>query len=372
MKKNLLLTTALASSLVVAGSGAIAQTTITGDMALTYAALSYKDNSTNGFSRRGAMRETQLNVTNTGKLNNGMGYAMGFALEFDGTGYAVGRQTAVIDNSISNENVYFDLLFGPTTVTVGVDHAPRGYASVVPQVYNIVDLAPIAGSATSFVVGGGVVESFGAGVNHKFMGLTASAYYTPKLRDTGQAETTSLGAGAENSAYELGLAGTIQGTGLSVKAFTSNSKKRDSLMGGDIESTVLGLGYNFGNFAIGAEYIEDRNNHQFSNQAASLTSQTGTTSGYNTLTRVEKTKWAGVSYNIDNNSSVSVGQFKTELGGSVKATTQGDEKMTAVQYGYNFGPVGLSLSYMKFENMNYVTALTASGDMGIARLTAKF
>jgi len=370
MKKNLLLTTALASSLVVAGSGAIAQTTITGDMALTYAALSYKDNSGNGFSRRGAMRETQLNVTNTGKLNNGMGYAMGFALEFDGTGYAVGRQTAVIDNSISNENVYFDLLFGPTTVTVGVDHAPRGYASVVPQVYNIVDLAPIANSATSFVVGGGVVESFGAGVNHKFMGLTASAYYTPKLRDTGQTETTSLGAGAENSAYELGLAGTIQGTGLSVKAFTSNSKKRDSQMGGDIESTVFGLGYNFGKFAIGAEYIEDRNNHQFSNQEG--ISNQATTSGYNTGTRVEKTKWAGVSYNIDKNSSVSVGQFKTELGGSVKAATQGDEKVSAVQYGYNFGPVGLSLSYLKFENMNYATALTASGDMGIARLTAKF
>jgi len=368
MKKQLLITTALVSAVVGSGD-AIAQTTVTGNMELTYAAKSIKDTSAaNTNSRRHFLRETQINVQNKGKLNNGIDYAAGFALEFDGRGSSGGRQTYAIDNSISNENVYLDLIFGNTTLTMGVDHAPRGYASAVPQVYSSIDLAAATGSATSFVIGGGVVESAGFGVNHKFMGLTASAYYAPTLASTGGESINTLTSDInENSAYELGIAGTLANTGLTVKAFTSNSKKKQADMGGDIESITYGVGYNFGKFAIGAEFIEDKNNHSRANVA------TGTViAGYSTHTRTERTKYYGVSYNIDKNSSVSLNQFKTELGGSIKAATNGDEKYTTLSYGYNFGPVGLSVSLQKFENTNYVTASSASGDMGIVRVTANF
>ena len=363
MKKNLLITTALVSAVV--GGHASAQTTITGNMELTYAALSAKETT---FSRRGLMRETQINVQNKGKLA-GVDYAAGFALEFDGRGAAGGAQSFTVDNSISNENVYLDLIFGNTTLTMGLDHAPRGYASTVPQVYSAIDLASATGSATSFVIGGGVVESAGFGVNHKFMGLTASAYYAPQLTQTGGESVAGIPATVnENSAYEVGVAGTLQGTGLSVKAFTSNSKKKQTAeMAGDIESINYGVGYNFGKFAIGVEYIEDKNNNSRANISSGVQY-----AGLSTSTRTEKTKYYGVSYNIDKNSSVSLNQFKTELSGAQKKTTHGDEKYTTLAYGYNFGPVGLSVSLMKFENANYVTASTASGDMGIVRLTANF
>lgn len=364
MKKNLLITTALVSAVV--GGHASAQTTITGNMELTYAALSAKENT---FSRRGLMRETQINVQNKGKIA-GVDYATGFALEFDGRQSSGGAQSFTVDNSISNENVYLDLIFGNTTLTMGLDHAPRGYASAVPQVYSTIDLAQAAGTATSFVIGGGVVEFAGFGINHKLMGLTASAYYAPQLTQTGGESVAGIPVLVnENSAYEIGVAGTLQGTGLTVKAFTSNSKKKlvGTEMAGDIESVNYGVGYNFGNFAIGVEYIEDRNNHSRANISTGVQY-----AGISTATRTEKTKYYGVSYNIDKNSSVSLNQFKTELGGSIKAATHGDEKFTTLSYGYNFGPVGMSVSLMKFENANYVTSSTAQGDMGIVRLTASF
>ena len=156
MKNKLLITSALAGSLM-AGSIANAQTyyekgnnygqsttTVGGDLALTYSAIRKTGgtitNSTAGVnSTRGFGRESQLNISNRGKLSNGMDYAAGFSLEFDGTGTA-STQNATEAPSISNENVYFDLIAGNTTLTAGVDHIQRGYNGAIPQVYNITEM----------------------------------------------------------------------------------------------------------------------------------------------------------------------------------------------------------------------------------------
>ncbi len=91
MKNKLLLSTALIGSMV-AGELAIAQTTVTGNLAITYNALNKKLPS--GLSTRGLGRESQLNIQNKGKLNNGMDYAAGFSLEFDGQDGALRDQGA--------------------------------------------------------------------------------------------------------------------------------------------------------------------------------------------------------------------------------------------------------------------------------------
>jgi len=82
--KNILLTSALAGSLMFLGSNAIAQTKIDGTLVVGYKSVSQDlaANKINGKSGFG--REAQLNVSNSGSLNNGMKYAAGFALEFDG------------------------------------------------------------------------------------------------------------------------------------------------------------------------------------------------------------------------------------------------------------------------------------------------
>ena len=81
--KKLLLSTALTGVLIT--TSAIAQTSVTGNMTIGHRATSEKGalgvNATS--SKRGMLAETQLNVQNKGKLNNGMDYAAGFALEFD-------------------------------------------------------------------------------------------------------------------------------------------------------------------------------------------------------------------------------------------------------------------------------------------------
>jgi hypothetical protein len=92
MNKKLLLSTALVSGMIT-GSSAIAQTTVSGSLDLHYRA---HKNSIALTSNEGMGRETQLNIANKGKLNNGWDYLAGFSLEFDGNprNPVVGTQTA--------------------------------------------------------------------------------------------------------------------------------------------------------------------------------------------------------------------------------------------------------------------------------------
>ena len=107
MKKTLLISSALASGIIYSGS-ALAQTTVSGQLDLHYKAMSFDGAGTS--SVRGIGREAQLNVQSKGKLNNGMDYAAGFSLEFDGqngspTSGTNSNASSTETNTVSNENV---------------------------------------------------------------------------------------------------------------------------------------------------------------------------------------------------------------------------------------------------------------------------
>jgi hypothetical protein len=106
MKNKLLITSALASVLAFA-SAANAQTTVSGNLALSYKALSNDTAAGNIQSGRGFGKESQINLTNKGKLSNGMDYAAGFSLEIEGD-----TTGAPADWS---ENTYIDIICGNTT-----------------------------------------------------------------------------------------------------------------------------------------------------------------------------------------------------------------------------------------------------------------
>ena len=80
-----MLTTALASLIT---SGAIAQTTITGEARVSYKALTMDKNTTNLGTKNtqyGFGAEQQINIQTKGKLNlGGLDYAAGFSIENDG------------------------------------------------------------------------------------------------------------------------------------------------------------------------------------------------------------------------------------------------------------------------------------------------
>jgi len=367
MKNKLLVTTALVGGLLTGSS--FAQTTVTGDLALTYNALNKKI--AGGLSTRGVGRESQLNIQNKGKLNNGMDYAAGFSLEFDGTGSASNTVLTTPDHSVTNENVYIDLISGNTTFTIGVDHIQRGYAGAAPQVVNITDQMAGAGSSTTFVIGAGTSESAGVGIMQKIpqAGITASAYYAPRSKDTGVGDMNALAATGSNSSYEVGINGvdTFGVKGLTVVAFYNSMAKSASNFSGDVVGKQYGVGYNFGQFAIGVDKLIDQNNNL-------VAAASGNPMGEATEGLKRDTRRIALSYAVTPTFTVALVEAKTENSGSTTAARNGDETVRALQAGYNLGPVAITASHNKFTNLAGRTGITATddGSLSILRLTTKF
>ena len=371
MKNKLLVTTALISGLLTGSS--FAQTTVTGDLALTYNALNKK--LPTGLSTRGIGRETQLNIQNKGKLNNGMDYAAGFALEFDGTGSSAITVATAADQSVTNENVYIDLISGDTTFTIGVDHIQRGYAGAAPQIVNITDQMAGAGSSTTFVIGAGTSESAGVGIMQKIpqAGITASAFYAPRSKDTGVGDMNALvGNSGANSSYEVGINGvnTLGVKGLTVVAFYNSMAKSQSTFSGDVVGKQYGVGYNFGQFAIGIDKLIDKNNN-----LAGATTNNALGESAEGITR--DTRRMAVSFAVTPTFTVALVEAKTDVSDRVTSAAtgfNGTETVRALQAGYNLGPVAVTASHNRFTNLAGRTGAVATddGSLSILRLTTKF
>jgi len=163
--KKLLLTTALAGATLVA-SNAIAQTTVSGNLDISFKNLSREGNGNTATqaSQRGFGKEAQLNIQNKGKLNNGMDYAAGFSIEDDG------NQTT----TLFNENTFIDFISGNTTITIGQDHIQNNEASLATFVGLVAEDLTSSENTTQFAtdgflsaVGANPHEAFGIGIMQK-------------------------------------------------------------------------------------------------------------------------------------------------------------------------------------------------------------
>jgi hypothetical protein len=405
MNKKLLLSTALVSGMIT-GSSAIAQTTVSGSLDLHYRA---HKNSVALQSNEGMGRETQLNIANKGKLNNGWDYLAGFSLEFDGNprNPVVGTQTAdaykavasaqssytisvvaslttatvgatsvsitpatdaTERNSISNENIYIDFInaSSATTITVGVDHIQNITGSVVPQVIgNTIDNVAVGmgGKATNSM-GANPKESIGFGIIQGIpaAGLTASAWYAPNNGDFGltdQGLANGSANGVRNSAYELGLTGAnVAGVkGLSLRYFYN--KEDSSAVGiSDIKGKAYGAAYQTGPFGLGYEkHTQNR------------------TLGTSTADQDLDVKTYGLTYAVSPNITLGLVQIKTDVSGLSNAGNK--EKITSLQLGYNLGPVAVVAAYSKGENVqgggtSAPTNTPSDITEGAIRLSTKF
>jgi len=390
MKNKLLITSALAAGSLMAGSIANAQTyyekgngygtsttTVGGDLAIIYSAfrkqngLAAGSTGTSGInSSRGFGRETQLNVSNRGKLNNGMDYAAGFSLEFDGRGGST-NATATEAASISNENVYVDLIIGNTTLTVGLDHVQRAYAGSVPAVFNITELMTAAGSKTTYNIGAKVSEAAHVGVIQSVpsLGLKASAIYAPRANDTGGEDVAAVTSNlSTNSAYEVGLVGvdSFGVKGLGITGFYNNGARKDQTYYGNVKGIEYGASYNFGTIAIGYDKYKTEN-------ANGTASAVANSLGELTTNFVATTKKYGATYAVDANQTVGIVRSSTDVTGNT--ATGLTETVTAIQYGYNFGPVAVSTTLSKFNNLFDTTTGPvdqSNGRMAQVRVTTKF
>jgi len=130
-----------------------------------------------------------------------------------------------------------------------------------------------------------------------------------------------------------------------------NTEDSSTLGAADVEGTTYGVGYNFGQFALGVDVHKTNR----SNTTGTLDADMKNTM-YSATFAATKDITLGAVYN------------KNDING-----TASDEKIKAVQVGYNLGPVVITAEYADIENIKGVsTANVSQGNQGSVRLSTKF
>jgi len=365
--KNMLTKTALVSSLVLMTAGvASAQTTVTGNLDLTYKAISSDNSGTAAKteSMRTFGKESQINISNKGSLNNGMSYAAGFSIELDGSDTAVANATnSGTSNSLAgafNENVYIDFIAGKTTFTIGADHMQNPDYTIT----NLVGAADpddlISGINGKYALyspsKNSAYQAYGFGITQDFGAAKLSFNYTPD-RTTGLANADTNGFNSTNtnsiydagqSAYEIGLRGNFGNKDLDLGIFYNRSanggeKGTGTTVGGqssDVIGKMLAASYAFGPAKVAYERAE-------------------ATSGVDVTTKSDS---IGLAYAVNNNLSVGYTYVRTKSDantGNATTVPNTKEKISQISVGYNLGPVMVGATYGQVSDIG---GLTTNGD----------
>ena len=354
--KKLLLTSALIGSTLVA-SNAFAQTTVSGNLDIAFKAIEEKGTSAAGKSVNGFGKEAQINIQNKGKLNNGMDYAAGFAIEDDG------NQAG----SYFNENTYIDFISGTTTVTIGQDHiqnADRTLANFAGLIAE--DLTNSSGTARlgdRFLadVGSNPAGSYGIGIIQtvgKYGNLSAN--FVPNNSAAVIATDISGEDGVADvgkSAYEIGFVGTLGVAGLNTHAFYNEEKRTSGnakAIASDIVGYNVGASYNMGQLTVGANY-------KYSDSGVAAAATTATTNP-----GVVKQMEYGIAYAVTPNLTLAANYTKAES----NLASESDAKSKSVAIGYNLGAVALTAQAAQLEN--YTGVANVDADVLYLRASTKF
>ena len=363
MKNKLLTTTAISAAMLMGVSVANAQTTVKGQVHLTYRALS-NDSPTGkaAGSYRAFGKETQLDVQTKGKLNNGMDYAAGFSIEHDGEELSNTSTTgtgATNSSGMFNENVYIDITSGKTTFTVGADHIQNPDFTTVNFVGLRADPEDIfSGLANSTTNNTGALypakattsyDSFGAGIIQDLGIAKASYFYTPggtATGDTGGSTSFQAAADTGESRHEIMLRGDLGVKGLDATLFYSISDP-EGQTAQDNEGKMIGLKYTMGSFSVAGEIKKN-------------IGSSNTTTG----------KSLGAAYAVNKDLSVGIGQMKAEADGLTTANKQ--EQIRFLSAAYSLGPVVAGLTYARGENLGATNVAGIDGDVLFLQLSTAF
>jgi hypothetical protein len=379
--KNMLTKTALVGSLALMTAGiASAQTTVTGNLDLTYKATSSDLSTTAGKTSnlRTFGKESQINIANKGSLNNGMTYAAGFSIELDGSDSAVANATNTsTSNSLAgafNENVYVDFISGSTTFTIGADHIQNPDYTIT----NLVGAADpddlISGIGGKFALyspaKNSAYQAYGFGLVQDFGAAKVSFNYTPD-RTTGLANADTNGFNSTNaitiydagqSAYEIGIRGNFGNKDLDLGVFynrSDNSGERGSgetvgNSSSDLIGKMLAASYTIGQAKVAYERAE----------------------ATSTVDVTTKSDSIGLAYAVDKNLSVGYTHVTTKSDAN-SANTVGTslpntkEKINQISIGYNLGPVMVGATYAKVSDIGGITT-NGDGQAVLLRTGVKF
>jgi len=314
MKKTLLLTSALVSSLAL---GSVANAEVKGSMKFGYGASDGPSDVAATPGTQGFMRETQIDMSTTGELDNGISFKANAAFE------------AEADAIDQGEGTYIEFTSGDTTVHFGVDGFANLDDSATPTTGSaLATIADIAGNASYARNPSSPYDAFGVGIAQKTPVGTISLLYVPQDGDTGSLAGTGDHKAVDingGTAYELKFKGNLGIEGVNVVAGINHRDLESD--GDDITrdgaGVVYGASYNFGSVTVGASYMEDEN-------------QSGTTT--------ENTEM-GVTFAASDKLSIGFGVLSHE---SSAATVDEDTKILTA--GYNLGPIALEINYADVEN----------------------
>jgi len=167
---------------------------------------------------------------------------------------------------------------------------------------------------------------------------------------TGTGNSENFTETNEESAYEIGFVGNLGVQGLTVDYFKSKQNKLSAEQV-KAEGQNIGIRYNTGALTIGAA-------RKIWNDNASATKIETTEKNY------------GIAYAVNNN--LTVGLLHSTAENNVAGTISGVEtqKLTAIQMGYNLGPVALTVGVARNKDLNGTAG--NDSDMIMTRLIGAF
>ena len=360
--KNKLITTALSSFIAMGSVSAIAQTTISGNLDISYNAVS-TDAVTNNTSYRGFGTESQLNFANKGKLSNGIDYAAGFSWEIDGPD-TLTTQAAI-------ENRYIDFIFGNTTVSISSDHVNTTDQTLVnPVGYGYTGSDGIGNAASIYPKSLADNNGLGLGVTHNFGVLRATLNYQPNSETTASNDianslvSTQVENGT-NSTRSIVLQGDLGVKGLNVLFGKKNQDAEGTKK--DLDGTRYSAAYTVGQFTIAADKIKlEGQNWVTVTEEDDVITVAAATAGTSELTG----KAFGLAYAVNKELSIGVYQATAEAKGDAASASTEKEKTKALTVGYNLGPVTVQAQYKDTENHAGVDGL--DGKTGGIKISTKF
>ena len=314
MKNKLLLTSALVGSVAFAGA-TFAETKVGGNIETTYNATSENGQD----STRGLGSETNISLSTSQDLDNGLTAKAGFVLENGNSD----TEYLVVGNDTFNFAVAND--YGNNLSSTVLPHISDQAGTIVQRDETATyDNMPVANAHNAHHVA----------LNVNGAGGTFTARYTPSLADTRNGASTVTADG--NSATEIMYTGSLGVDGLSV--VVGQSEETAATDNGTEEGKYkkYGIAYNFGQFAVGIEKQE-------SEDAAATADQI----------ELDSDK-ASVTFAASDKLSLGLVYVETEKkDGGTKAAN--DEEIIMAQVGYNFGGLGIELSYADIDNVGNAT-----------------
>jgi len=329
MKNKLLLTTAIASGMMIS-TAAISDVKVSGDIEQTYRSVSYDLAASQIEGGAGLGAETNIAITYTGSLDNGLSIKAGSVLE-DGV-----ADTEFL--TIGGETV---------SVTFGQDTGNNLSSTVVPHISDqdgTLYGAANGGTAPKFKNQYGSIahDKRHVSLDVSAAGGTFTVRYSPST-DANRASDSGIDTSG-GSALEVLYAGSLGVEGLKVQlGMETDYQENESGTTDDAKLTKIGASYNFGQVSVGADRM--------------VYDSGATSNSDTTMDRI-----AAV-FAASDQVRVGARYTKTDVDGSTA-----DEKMKTLEVGYNLGGLGIELSVGQIEN---VGAASANGDADVYQIRAR-